>query len=243
MKSLAHLKLLITLTAVGSQAFSLLSMSSSGGVRPYCVNLKCTVQPSRRADFVSLIQNNQRLTLGNEPKALQYVVGEDVSDRNTFYIHEQFTDVAGFAAHRDMPHNSAWQEFKNSNPFAENGEPIVYFFHGTHEPENVPIRDAYCLNVKLCIEQNVRDEFLAVIENNARGSNQDEKLCLQYIWGEDVNEPNTFHFHEQYTGSDGGKEGFDAHAATEHFGRWAAFEATDPFTKPPEVNFYRTLPN
>ena len=209
---------------------------------PYCVNFKCAVKSSRRAEFLSLIAHNQRMTLQNEPDALQYTFGEDVSDLNTFYLHEQFTSPEGFVAHRHTRHNAEWQRFRNSDPFVEGGEPVVNFYYGTHEPEKVPVRDAFCLNVQLCIDPEVRDEFMKVIEENARGSNQDEPLCLQYAWGEDINESNTFHFHEQYSGKNGGKEGFDAHAATKHFGQWEAFAAKDPFTKPPIVSFYKTLP-
>lgn len=221
-----------------NHAFSL-SMTAQP---PYCVNLKCTVKPSRRTEFMSLIAENQRLALQNEPDALQYTFGEDVTDPNTFFIHEQFTSEEGFAAHRHTPHNENWQTYRSSNPFREGGEPAVSFYYGTHEPKKVPVRDAYCLNVQLCIDPKVRDEFLKVIEENARGSNQDEPLCLQYIWGEDVNESNTFHFHEEYSGKDDGKEGFFAHAATEHFANWESFAAKDPFTKPLVVSFYKTLP-
>jgi quinol monooxygenase YgiN len=55
-------------------------------------------------------------------------------------------------------------------------------------------------------------EFLKVILNNQQGSRK-EPLCLQYDFGENLQTPNVFHFHEQYTGKDDGKEGFNAHAA------------------------------
>jgi quinol monooxygenase YgiN len=175
-----------------------------------------------------------------EPEALQYTVGEDIDIPNVFYIHEQFRSPEGFAYHKTTPHNAEWQQFRiESKPFESN--PVVHFYHGTHAPERVPVRDAFCLNVQLSIRPEMREEFLKVIENNFRGSNQDEPLCLQYIYGEDKDTPNVFHFHEQYTGNDGGKEGFDAHAATDHFAKWEQFASQDPFFKPPIVQFFRTI--
>lgn len=209
---------------------------SAPSARPYCINLKCTVNPSRRDDFLVLVRENQRLTLDEELDALQYVVGEDTTTPNTFYIHEQFTSEQGFLAHKETDHNARWQEFRDTNPFLE--DPVAHFYHGTHVAEKVPVRNAYCVNVQLCIDEAAREEFLDVIENNARGSNQEEPLCLQYVWGESCAEANTFYFHEEYIG----KEGFDAHAATKHFQKWEVFAATEPFTKPPIVNFYKTLP-
>ena len=234
-----------------AQAFSL-DMSSSrssnnnNNNHPYCINLKCQVKASRRNDFLTLIRDNQKQTLRHEPEALQYTVGEDVDTPNVFYIHEQFVSKDAFACHRETPHNAAWQAFRKTKPFEV--DPIVNFYYGTHPvPAVIPVPivrdDAYCLNVQLCIQPTVRKEFLQVIANNAAGSNSKDKepLCLQYCWGEDETEPNTFHFHEQYTGADGGKEGFEAHAATEHFAAWEAFAATEPFTKPPIVSFFRTI--
>jgi quinol monooxygenase YgiN len=89
------------------------------------------------------------------------------------------------------------------------------------------------LNVILRIKPQVREEFLEVILNNQRGTmNKDlEPLALEYSFGEDANEPNTFHFHEKYIG----EEGIAAHNAAPHFLVWEEFAGTDPFTAPPEV--------
>ncbi len=50
-----------------------------------------------------------------------------------------------------------------------------------------------------------------------------------------------FVFHEEYEGGDAGKEGFEAHTVAPHFGVWEEFAGKDPFTKPPIVEFFRTL--
>ena len=202
---------------------------------PYCINFKCTVKPSRRDEFLSLIKENQHLTLETEPHALQYIVGEDITTPNTFYIHEQFTSHEGFLAHKKTSHNANWQDFRSTHPFVQ--DPIIKLYHGTHIATKVPVRDAYCVHVELCISPQVREAFQQVIADNARGSNENEPLCLQYVWGQDVNAENVYHFHEEYLG----QEGFEAHAATRHFQAWETFAATNPFTKPPVVDFYTTI--
>ena len=214
---------------------------SSATTKPYAVNLKFTIKPERRDDFISLVKGCQKKTLDLEPASLQYVVGEDVEAPNTFYMHEQFIGAEGFDAHRDMPHAADWSTFKNSEPFIQGGEPAPEFYFGDHELEKAPIRSAYCVHVELCVKSEIRDEFLEVIRNNQKGSNENEPLCLQYVYGESTVEPNKILFHEEYKGAEGGKEGFDAHAAAPHFKKWEEFVEKDPFTKAPVVNFFKSL--
>ena len=52
--------------------------------------------------------------------------------------------------------------------------------------------------------------------NNQKGSNEEEPLCLQYVYGEDISTPHKFIFHEEYEG----KDGFDAHCSSPHFHKW-----------------------
>ena len=95
----------------------------------------------------------------------------------------------------------------------------------------------YCLNVKLCIKPERRSEFIQCIRANQQGTLSTEPLALEYVWGEDTSEPNTFHFYEKYEG----RGGFEAHTQTPHFEAWEAFAATAPFTEPPVVSFYEEL--
>lgn len=217
-----------------------LKMSST---KPFALNAKFSIQPERRSEFLAAIQNDQTQTMGTEPAALQFVLGEDVTEENTFYLHEQYLGEEGFQAHCETPHFAQWKAFTETDPFVAGQSPVIDFFQGTHEPQKRTNNGGiyYCLNVELCIDPDRRDEFFKVIENNAKGSNNDEPLCKQYDWGESTSTPNTFYFHEQYEGNDGGKEGFDAHAAAPHFQIWETFAGTNPFTKPPVVSFYRTL--
>ena len=226
----------------------------------YAVNLKFTVKPERRNDFIDLIRDNQRKTLDLEPAALQYVVGEDIESPNTFYLHEEFIGSEGFDAHRAMDHAADWATFKNSNPFVEGGEPTLDFYFDyesgstknslvqskeaksiSEQPEQIPVRPAFCVHVELCVKPEFREQFLECIQNNQKGTLQTEQLCLQYIYGESTTTENKFVFHEEYTGKNDGKEGFDAHTKTPHFEAWESFVEKDPFTKEPVVNFFKTI--
>ena len=93
---------------------------------------------------------------------------------------------------------------------------------------------SFCLNVKLCVKPERRSEFIDCIQNNQKGTLATEPLAIEYVWGEDTAEANTFHFYEQYQG----RQGFEAHQTTEHFAAWERFAATEPFTAQPVVSFY-----
>jgi len=97
--------------------------------------------------------------------------------------------------------------------------------------------EKFCLNVKLCIKPERREEFLACIRSNQEGTLSTEPLAIEYVWGEDKDEQNTFHFYEKYRG----REGFEAHQATKHFAAWEVFAGSDPFTADPVVQFYEEL--
>jgi quinol monooxygenase YgiN len=107
--------------------------------------------------------------------------------------------------------------------------------------KRVAHKTAFCVSVNLYPKEEVRDEFLKVISNNKRGTDGSEPLALLYTYGESTSKPNVFHFYEQYGGEDGGKEGFNAHAASPHFKDWESFVGTDPFVKDPEVYFSRII--
>lgn len=152
---------------------------------------------------------------------------DQIKNRNREFLNEMSSPLL------------AWQKFGDTDPFVS--EPEIDTFDCTHKPEKIADRSAFCLNVELCINPDVREEFLNVIENNQNGSNNKEPLCLQYHYGESNTVPNTFYFHEQYTGLDGGKEGFDAHTNAPHFAAWEEFASTNPFTKDPIVYKYKTI--
>jgi quinol monooxygenase YgiN len=202
------------------------------------LNVKLAVKPDRRVEFLDTILMDAAETIKEEPGALQFVVGEDTSTNNIFYLHEQYKSMDDFEYHQATPHFSKWKAFCATGPFTE--DPIVDVYQCQHDPVKVPVRAAFSLNVELCIKPEVMEEFLKVINNNQSGSRA-EPLCLQYDYGESTTTPNSYYFHEEYTGDDEGKKGFDAHAIAPHFVKWEEFAATDPFTKPPVVSFFKNI--
>ncbi len=63
----------------------------------------------------------------------------------------------------------------------------------------------YCLNVKLCVNDSFRNEFIQCIKENALNTRKEPK-CVSYIWGEDIKEKNTFRFQEIFKDESGFKE-------------------------------------
>jgi quinol monooxygenase YgiN len=221
---------------------------------PFALNVELNLQPARRQEFLQIIQYDQQQTILQEQGALQFTIGADTMDEYKFHLHEQYRSPADFDIHCTTAHYQQWQDFCDSHPFT--ADPIVQSYtlrpmdhnnnnnHATTttvDPSSLPlsVHSTFCLNVELCIHDNVRAEFLTVIEKNQIGSRTTEPLCRQYDYGESMTTPNTFYFHEQYVGAHHGKEGFDAHAVTEHFQKWEEFAAKpNSFTKDPVVHFY-----
>ena len=215
---------------------------------PIALNVKVCVKPERRHDFLTVIQNDAEQTLLTELGALQFTVGEDVEHENVFYFHEQYKTMQDVDFHTSTSHFLEWTEFQTTDPFSE---PLVFDIfqcdnnqEATTRTTTTPIipdrpKPVFCLNVKLCIQPQVRDEFLKVVLNNQKGSREDEPLCLQFDFGENVKTPNVFHFHEQYAG----KEGLNAHQTSPHSAVWEEFatKGSAVFTKDPVVNLYRTV--
>ena len=206
--------------------------------RPFAINVKFNVIPDRRDEFLKVMRNNIHQTMSSEPNALQFVLGQDVQDVNTFYLHEEYKSRADHAdPHSKTSYYDDCMAFFATKPFTE--PHVADEFTLAHDGPTGKISnvDAICLNVELCIKSEVRAEFLEVIAQNKAGSDQEE-LCLQYSWGENVNAPNTFHFHEQYIG----EEGLAAHNAASHFVVWEQFASNgNPFVRPPVVQKFKVV--
>lgn len=204
----------------------------------FAINVKFDVLPAREAEFLEVMRNNVRQTMETEPRALQFALGRDVDDPRVYYLHEEYRTRSDHAeTHRETDHFRACAALFDSKPFAEPHVADEFLLCHPGPSEKVPNVDAVCLNVELCIRPEVREEFLAVIRQNKAGSDR-EPLCLQYSWGESVDEPNTFHFHERYVG----EEGVEAHNAAPHFKVWEEFASRgSPFARPPVVQKYRIL--
>mmetsp|Transcript_19474 Transcript_19474/g.28672 ORF Transcript_19474/g.28672 Transcript_19474/m.28672 type:complete len:247 (+) Transcript_19474:56-796(+) len=211
---------------------------STTSTRPFALNIKFIVKPDRQDEFLKVMRNNIHQTMTSEPNALQFILGKDVDDDNTFYLHEEYKSRAD---HQDPHTKTKYYDdciaFFDTEPFTEPHIADAYTLAHDGPAEKVKNVEAVCLNVELCIKPEVRDEFLDVIRNNKAGSDR-EPLCLQYSWGENVHTPNTFHFHEQYIG----EEGLAAHNVAPHFAVWEEFASKgNPFAKPPIVQKFKAL--
>ena len=220
--------------------------SSIDESKPFALNVKKIIRPEKRDEWLKQIKDDQICSRRDEEGCLQFSLSEDTDSPNTFFLHEQYVNQAAFLAHTQTSHFKHYDNYcTKENPFAE--DPEIFFFQPLDEgpkwskvKREIP-KTAFCVTVNLYPKEEVRDEFLRIIGNNKKGTDETEPLALQYTYGESTSMPNVFHFHEQYAGGDGGKAGFDAHASSSHFQEWESFAATNPFAKEPEVFFSRII--
>lgn len=74
----------------------------------------------------------------------------------------------------------------------------------------------YALFVSIQIQPEHRDEFLASMLDDARGSVNDEPGCYRFDVLQDPNDPNKIYLYEIYRD----RAAFDAHLQAPHFTRW-----------------------
>ena len=144
--------------------------------------------------------------------------------------------AAGDIVARDVPLSRWDPAYKEAfDAYMESGSPSDGVCATNSDAGAVPpAANKFCLSVKLCVKPERRDEFLACIRANQKGTLGTEELAIEYVWGEDLEEENTFHFYEKYHG----RAGFEAHQRTPHFAAWEVFAGSDPFSAPPVVKFY-----
>jgi (4S)-4-hydroxy-5-phosphonooxypentane-2,3-dione isomerase len=225
---------------------SSMMLASNSVAPPFALNVQVHVKPDRREEFLEIIQYDAEETMRQEKGALQFTVGQSTTDSTMFHFHEQYQTLKDFENHQATEHFQKWKAFCDTDPFVSDLICQEYYLlppsvHYT--PKVLPSDEVFCLNVELCIKKSVREEFLSVIENNEKGSLTSEPLCRQYVYGESTTTPNTFYFHEQYSGKERGQEGFQAHKVSAHFQVWEEFAAQSPFTKDPVVSFFQSIFN
>jgi quinol monooxygenase YgiN len=79
-------------------------------------------------------------------------------------------------------------------------------------------------NNKVVVKPDRRDEFIAVLQQVQKSSLQDEPGILCYAWGHDVNDRNSFYFHEQYRTL----QDYEKHKTSPHYETLMEFAKTDP---------------
>jgi len=83
----------------------------------YCLNVESVIKPHLRDDFVQLLTNHA-IHSRSEPACLQFDWGESLDAPNSFYMHEEYTDLAGFQAHTVSPHFARFVKFnKEQEPY------------------------------------------------------------------------------------------------------------------------------
>lgn len=206
----------------------------------YCLNVKLVIKPEVRTEFMECIKNNQHGTLTKEKLAVTYIWGEDEKTPNTFHFFEQYQGRKGFEAHTKTAHFAAWEQFASTDPFAE--PPTVSFYEedspGREGLAQVPDgQSLFCLNVALHCKPERREDFLLALRADQAGALDSEPACVSYLFGEDENQPNTFHMFERYIG----RHGFEEHAKSDHYAKWSEFKASEPFSAPATVAYYSTI--
>ena len=220
--------------------FVLVRSFSMMNTPPFAINVKFNVKPGRRQDFLDVMRSNMYQTMTSEPNSIQFVLGQNMDDENIYYLHEEYKSQDD---HKD-PHSKTsyyddCMKFFATEPLTEPHIADEYkLVHETSPTKIKNIEGVVCLNVELSIKPECRDEFLLVMGNNKKGADQDEDLCLQFVFGENIDKPNTFHLHEQYAS----QEGLDFHNASPHFAKFYQFaEKAMDTTKPLLIQKWKVI--
>ena len=186
--------------------------------RPYCVNVRFEVQPDKLDQALSLLRGDQE-GAHSEKGNLQFVVGQDMKKPNAIFIHEEYSNEDSFNAHVAADYCQKFFKWAETNPFTDGGAPVMETYLGEFEPKKRALTPGIFINATLSCKPSVRAEFLPKFMANAKGANNDEPGCKQFVWGESTIEPNTFHLHEEYEG----KEALAAHSKSAHFQAWSKY--------------------
>lgn len=95
----------------------------------------------------------------------------------------------------------------------------------------------YALIVSVHVKPERNEEFLRAIEEDARGSREDEPGCLRFDVLNDKNDPHHFFFYEVYRD----EAAIEAHRAAPHYQVWAAAVQAGVLDRPAEVTHCSTI--
>lgn len=69
------------------------------------------IKPGFKDQFMhSMVEDDAKASLNNEPGCLRFDVLQDTSNPNRIYLMEEYTDEAAFQTHTQQPHFTRWQE-------------------------------------------------------------------------------------------------------------------------------------
>lgn len=95
----------------------------------------------------------------------------------------------------------------------------------------------FALVVSVRVKPERREEFLRAIEEDARGSREDEPNCLRFDVLQDNADPNHYFFYEVYRNEEALKE----HTAAPHYQGWRAAVEAGVLEAPGEVTRCHTV--
>jgi len=219
---------LVSLAALALVALAGLRATAFG------VNVRMSVKPDRRDDFLEAIRKHQKATLDNEPLSVEYLFGQDAKDENVFHVHEHYKGQEGYDMHKEASHLKDWNAFKDSDPFTQPPERNYFLVSDLPKDDKLAWEKRYVVNSKYSVKAEERELFLMCIGCAQRDAGTEFKE-LEWLFGEDLEHPNTFIFHEQYVG----KEGYEEHLKEKHYGVWQRFVGeTGRFSEPPQVSTF-----
>lgn len=95
----------------------------------------------------------------------------------------------------------------------------------------------YALIVSVRVKPERREEFLQAIEEDGRGSREDEPGCLRFDVLQDNADPNHYFFYEVYRD----EAAFKAHTEAPHFQGWSNAVKAGVLDGPSEVTRCQTI--
>ena len=95
----------------------------------------------------------------------------------------------------------------------------------------------FAIWVSVHVKPDRKDEFLAAIEEDSRGSREDEPGCLRFDVLQAVDDPNHYYFYEVYRD----EAALTAHRAAPHYQVWAAAVQAGVLVQPAEVTRTRSV--
>lgn len=203
----------------------------------FALNAKVTLKPGCKAGFLSVIRKDQAQTLAVEPGSVHFVVGEDTSDPNVLYLHEQYNSYADYKLHNETPHFAEFAAFiRKADPFVE--DPVVHEYDlDTNNADKKNLESGFCIHTETFAKPEYREDFLELMRSYQAKIQADGK-CLQFDWGVSTKDPNAIYAHEKYADINA----YDAHRASKAFQAFRDFEETEPYSKPQALSYFNTIP-
>ena len=203
----------------------------------FALNAKLTLKPESKAGFLSVIRKDQAQTLAVESGSVHFVVGEDTSDPNVLFLHEQYKSYADYEFHNKTPHFAELAAFIGKNdPFLE--DPMVHEYNlDNNNADRKNLESGFCVHTETIVKPEHRDELLKLMRSY-QSKIQVEGKCLQFDWGVSTKDPNAIYAHEKYADIDM----YDAHWVSQSFKAFKDFEDKEPYFKPQVVSYFNTIP-